>query len=415
MSKTLSGERTTALVSATLAIAILAAMGTAQPTRTAPTDPLAALESDLRYQINLSWRANVPERTARLGELEAALAAWRKASQTPADRQLMVNWLQESIRRSLPREAGPLPTPPVFSTPALARRNDAPAGPAAALRKGAPPQSKPTGSSPAEPRANAQSAAAGITAKLPVRPPSEARAPQVAASSVERPIHISPPVPIDPPAGLGSSGRGAPPVGQAVYVEPPQRTASSDVAPQSAMRKPTRAPEEPTAVAQRQPMQRSTGPRRSSAERSSGAFQATAAPAAAAIEPPVASSSTAVDVNLVELNARIGGYHDGLDEATAELVVDKSLNTLRMTRLVGELEELAAQHEFIMLYFQALSDRERKFVLEPRPIRPTLELAERQRRELEEAGDDFLTSAGGARRPSKLAQRLEELLKAMER
>lgn len=119
-----------------------------------------------------------------------------------------------------------------------------------------------------------------------------------------------------------------------------------------------------------------------------------------------------LEFNLIELNARIGGYHDGLDGVNAELVADKRMNSLRLTRLVSELEELATQHEFIQLYYSALSERERQFVFEPRPIRPYIDMAEAARTQLEEHSADFLTTASGHRQPSMLARRLKKLVEA---
>ena len=57
MQSSTTGERVTAVLSTLVAIAILGAAVTAQQSRTPQADRLASLESDLRFQLDLAYRA----------------------------------------------------------------------------------------------------------------------------------------------------------------------------------------------------------------------------------------------------------------------------------------------------------------------------------------------------------------------
>ena len=75
MSQSTRGERITAAVSALAAVVILGAAVTAQQSRTAPVNPLARLESDLRFQLYLAHRTDGGVLAQRLTELNDALDA----------------------------------------------------------------------------------------------------------------------------------------------------------------------------------------------------------------------------------------------------------------------------------------------------------------------------------------------------
>lgn len=423
MTQYMTGERTTALVSATLALAILAAMGTADAPRTESRDLAAILESDLRFQLELSWRRNPRVLKERLADLDRTLAAWSGSPRTGADRELLIAWLDESIKRSMPGRDGQLPPTPQFSQP-----------PAKETRQDIQVTRSPADDKPAEPALDAR------------RPPSVALAtPPIGESpDVAEPVapHVTPAVAA--PSDAASKGRGeqsrlsqntsdpprgvphvaakppasaAPPANQSSYAEaaaprptpPAEPTAAVEPQPgPSAAEAPIEAPSiaarptvsPPHAAVTEATSSRATAPVRQASTASRG----TQAPDVR----PVGSSPSTVAVNLVELNARIGGYHDGLDEVSAALMADGALNVPRLTRLVGELEALSSQFGFIKLYYDALTDRERQFVVEPRDLGPTIELAEQRRAALESTATDFLGSAGRAE-PSELAQRLMKL------
>jgi hypothetical protein len=114
-----------------------------------------------------------------------------------------------------------------------------------------------------------------------------------------------------------------------------------------------------------------------------------------------------VEVNLAELNARIGGYHDGLREIEAAVVAERQqMTAARVGELVSRLEELAAQYEFAKLYYELLSKEERQFVMAPRSLADTLRLVEQQRSRVEAAEGDHFSSTDESEE-TELARRLQ--------
>ncbi len=117
-----------------------------------------------------------------------------------------------------------------------------------------------------------------------------------------------------------------------------------------------------------------------------------------------------VMVNLVELNAQIRGYHEGLDEIDAQVIAKQGqLSEGEVALLVGKLEQLAAQHEFVRLYYDGLSKSERRFVAAPRSMAESVALVEQQRAALAAEEEDFLTALEGAVAADELAERLKTL------
>src|SRR5688500_5702736 len=115
MRKLMTQERFTVLASATVAIAILGAAVTAQPSRTTPSDRLERLESDLRYQLELESRVNPPLYAVRTKTLDGVLEAWRRSPQSAGDYQLLMGWLKQSLSRSLPGDGSEWPPAPQFA------------------------------------------------------------------------------------------------------------------------------------------------------------------------------------------------------------------------------------------------------------------------------------------------------------
>jgi hypothetical protein len=78
--------------------------------------------------------------------------------------------------------------------------------------------------------------------------------------------------------------------------------------------------------------------------------------------------------------------------------------------LVGQLEQLAGQYQFVRLYYDALSRDEQHFVLAPRSIVSTIDLCEQVRSHAEAAGEeDFFQANEAAGAESDLAARLKNL------
>jgi hypothetical protein len=350
MSQPTAGERTTAAVSALAAIIILGAAVTAQQSRTTSVRPLAALESDLRFQLFLAHRTDGGRLAQRLVELNHTLDAWQRSPRTAADDRLLAEWLEEGIRRSMPGESGELPPPPQFGQPVVPRPAPAPVSPAAVeplapAAVAAPTPDKPGHVAPVE---------------APVEAPAEAPAAPSAAEEVE--------------AAPSAAGRAEPVVAQ------PPPAAPVEPAPAVAAEPDRAAPHPPPPVEPARP-------------------------------PRVARKP--VEVNLAELNARIVGYHQGLAAVDAAIVAaDGELSLEQLTGLVEQVEQLANQHQLVSLYFESLTERERASVTAPRSLWPTVELVDRQRAAVERGREgDFLAPFDVAEDgdPSPLAVRLRAL------
>ncbi len=123
--------------------------------------------------------------------------------------------------------------------------------------------------------------------------------------------------------------------------------------------------------------------------------------------PAVVRPVDRVQLNLEELNARIRGYHLGLAEVEAEILAGGDLSGAKLEPLVAQLEQLAVQYQFVVLYYQSLTPRERRIVAPPRPMSETVRLVEQ--RLIDDDGDflnDFDAQQGANR---TLSERLRAL------
>jgi len=403
MYKLTMSERTTTIVSALVALAILGLGVTAQPTGDRASDRIEALESDLRFQIEMSWRHDGRTRDERNEQLAETLATWEASPQTGPDRRLLEQWLRGAIVGSLPGESGEFPPTPAFSElmveaekPAIVSEPDA-TPPALPRAVEPPPVSKPKAD------VNASAATPALPRDVPLKP-GQAYTPPKAKE-----FRITPRVP-------GSGQAAAPPSAptQQVPAAPPKRViAAKPVEVQPPAPKPaavTKNADKPARSMEQEPKLVQTDEQRA------------APPVVAA--PPVEPSRTVaapavpetpaapVMVNLAELNAQIGGYHDGLEEIEATVVArGGKLTEGEVARLVGQLEQLAAQHQFVRLYYDGLSKSERRFVAAPRSMGETIELVEGQRAALAAEEEDFLTALEGDVAKDELEQRLEAVAK----
>jgi hypothetical protein len=391
----MTSERATVLTSAVVAIAILGAAVTAQPSRTTATERLSRLESDLRYQLELESRIDPAKVKQRTKTLDEVMQAWSKSPHSPSDYKLVSEWLRSAIRSSLPGESGAWPATPSFSvakaaTPAAHEvRKEA-----AELQTPGANASQPASSnSPAEQgRPNVDLAPASEPEKqvIETKPPQVASAKQNREADKAKPfiVSVSDPVPI----GAETLINNAPP-------------ANSRVKPQ--------ATESPEARHSASPQTDAEASGHVTVERPAPTPDQTAAIYTERPETPGAEPTAVepVEVNLGELNARIGGYHDGLREVEAHLVASRDRMTMgELAKLVARLEELAGQYEFVQLYFDALTREERHFVITPRSIAATVELVDQRRKRLEAAGVEDHFSTVDETGDSELAQRLKALL-----
>jgi hypothetical protein len=396
MLRNMTSERATVLTSALVAIAILGAAVTAQPSRSTAGEKLARLESDLRYQLELESRVNRARSEQRIRALDSVMEAWRKSAQSEGDYKSVVHWLQSAIRASMPGDLGEWPEAPAFRQAAAAtpvehevRRETveapSPEQPATKLERPAATGRR----QEAQPKTSAAILNKPITKKQ--QPPSAVAA-QATKTQEPQPlvVHVSDPVPV----GAQTLINDAPP---AVHTTEPlaggtprRQHGSGDKAPESSVivsaEQPAPTPEQTAAI-----------------YNESATVDAVPQPA---LQP-------AVEVNLAELNARVGGYHDGLREVEAALVANRRKMTFgELAKLVARLEELVDQCEFVHLYYEALTREERQFVIEPRPLADTVKLVDQQRKlmELLSAEDHF--AAVDEWGESELAGRLRVLLES---
>jgi len=97
-----------------------------------------------------------------------------------------------------------------------------------------------------------------------------------------------------------------------------------------------------------------------------------------------------VRINLTELAARIAGYHNGLDEVeTTLLTLDEANDFTTLAAQIRQLEEMTHDFCFVSIYFELLTDDERRAVTVPRPMTATLAEIERRldRRQVARSGD----------------------------
>lgn len=436
MNKQMMSQRTTTILSALVALAILGLGVTARPTEDPASGRRGALESDLRFQIEMSWRHDGRTRDAREAQLAATLAAWEASPQTGPDRQLLEQWLRGAIVGTLPGESGEFPPTPAFSQRAAEAKQPAAAPDARAKPSPlppsveSPPESKPTtpagsnnaqDSTPRDVRLKPGQAYTPpkakefrITPRTPgssqatTEPPTPAQpAPQpkrvIAAKPIEAPQSVATPATKEMIASDEPRVSNKPPSTGAEdqpQTETPPSVAATPPAPPAMVQPATEAPTVvkssnlPTPPVDEQPtLSQPSMPEREAPSNSEDA----AAP---------------VTVNLVELNAQIRGYHEGLDEIDA-IVVAKNGNLAAedIENLVGQLEQLAAQYQFVRLYYDGLSKSERRFVTPPRSMGETIEMVEAQRVALTAEEEDFLTALEGAVAEDELAKRLKAVAK----
>ena len=100
-----------------------------------------------------------------------------------------------------------------------------------------------------------------------------------------------------------------------------------------------------------------------------------------------------IGVNLTELAARIAGYHDSLDEVETALLRLETASLDVVALQIQRLDSMTRDYSFVRLYYESLTDAERKTVLAPREMKSTLAEVERQLTRCEEVLDgDFLGS-----------------------
>lgn len=135
-------------------------------------------------------------------------------------------------------------------------------------------------------------------------------------------------------------------------------------------------------------------PASSAAVTESSRLSANSAELPAVLQPEMATPrlvAAPIRINLTKLGARVAGYHQGLDEIDATLLIIEPADLTALSEQIRLLEELTQDFRFIRLYYQALTDQESRAVLTPRSMADTLAEIERRIDRTQEAlSGDFL-------------------------
>lgn len=373
LTKSTTSERVTAAVSTIIAVAVLGVAVSAQQSRTSRADQLAQLESEARLQIRLGFRHDQTEHEGRVGQLESVLAGWRDAERSEHNDVLLAKWLRDAMARSMPGAVRPFATAPAFDVPTSGR------GVPLAASVTAPPAVQPGDSYPDD--------------ELPGSTTGLSDAQETELAAVE-----PPPASTDPPAPVGDVLAQSSPVAD---VDPAASPAPTLADPLPAVDDATPPSAAVATASQPAPKEPASGQ-----------------PIVENILPPAPNRQPAkptrptgkVAVNLTQLTDRVADYHRQLN--ALRRAVDRGAASLdQLAGAVDTLEHLAAHHDFIQLYVESLTARERRFVAAPKTWTP---LASRLRVALQQSTDaegDFLGTIDRQRnsRVARLLKRLESL------
>ena len=347
-------ERWTAIASTLVAIAILAAGVTASQhaERRVPTKQLSEWESDLRFQVETVFRKDVPARDARLAQLDSVLEDWENSPQTALARQNLIDWFALATANTMPGSAAAFPAAPKFGGPVISETEPS----SEQISNQAPLQS-------------------GV---LQSAPPATAES---TPTVEENPFATVDLLPAEPDLMLPAASSGTP------TLAPPAEETKIASTEQKEYEFPSPAADELRLAATKLPRE--------------------AQPVNQA-EPVFPEQ---VGVNLTELAARIAGYHDALDEVEMALLRSDSPTAPLLQQQLTRLENLVADYQFVTLYYQLLDSSERRSVLEPRSLEPTLrQVAQQLDRFAAQSSGDFLDTFDNSRE-----QQQEQLREQFER
>lgn len=119
-----------------------------------------------------------------------------------------------------------------------------------------------------------------------------------------------------------------------------------------------------------------------------------------------------IKINTTELAARIAGYHQGLDRLETTLLTTNTAKLDFVSSQVQQLDELTQDFQFVKLYYDALSEKERRNMHSPRSIDATLAEIQRLLNRIEEGQNgDFLGTFDTSKvdRISQLRQQLADV------
>ena len=113
----------------------------------------------------------------------------------------------------------------------------------------------------------------------------------------------------------------------------------------------------------------------------------------AALQTTAKTDSVPVHINLVELAARIAGYHHSLDAVETQLLTHQNPSLGTLARQLEQLDPLTRDFHFVNLYYEALTEKQQRTITAPRSMAATLkEINRHLTRQEKHQHSDFLST-----------------------
>lgn len=302
----------------------------------------------------MAFRHDTAQHRIRQEQLDQVLNAWLQSPRSPADRQLLTQWLRQSIRSSMPGSTHPLPSLPSFS-------------------RTMPPQ---------------------LPAKLPAKTNTlDSLNPEEIDHETKEPSEVDEREESDAAMQTPSQNSAAIAVSDAQIASVPTNTALPESSSISSYKTTQLEPHHGS---------RTAAPLGTSQQKQTTLFtgHSNSRPQTLAQKTNLSKTLPAseVTINLIELAARTAGYHDGLNEIEADLFqlnepgdVVQKLTIAKWS--LRKLQQLIDDYQFIKLYDSLLNKKQRQLILAPHS--PAI-LCERFSSSLDQwsipHGDDYLKS-----------------------
>lgn len=264
---------------------------------------LQPLVNQLGDQIRMIRQRNGRDASERTQQLAIALDRWNHSTQTAGDAELMREWLETSLRRSLPGTTKPMPELPWFAERIAPPSQEAPSPVIAQETPSQPEAVEPVASGPVATTAPEPATAEPATPKVATI----AEQPKDEVKTAEPPVEITE---TEQVASVWQRHPSAKPIDLGNPFADDQTVAAAERTPRVAMR-----------------------------------------PAGLSKSP----ASNDVDINVAELNARVQGYVHGLRGVEARLVSSRSMTLDELMPVVRELDQLAKQRAFVEIYLDAVA------------------------------------------------------------
>ncbi|QDS97609.1 hypothetical protein [Adhaeretor mobilis] len=346
-----TSERVTAIVSTLFAVGILGVAVTAQQLNNEPTGGLVQLESELMTQLDLAYRHDTPLLEQRVEQFNGVLQKWQQATPSAERDEKLARWIRDAMARSMPGSNRPLPETPIFETRPVAPLNVA--------------QTK-------------------IVESKTTTPPTDILTDEPSRFDTNTTPTYKPDLAMLPLSEIEVAA---------------DDEAESDVQVEYVAAREWNEDREHENLFQ-EPEFDEARPGQTQAELTQKSV----------IVRHRTLGEPAVDFNLRELSARIAGYHEGLAEIEAALVNHSADDSQELVTLVESLEQLDSQRQFVSLYYDLLSDRQRMFLATPRSLEPVVARVQKRLDRSERSADgDFLRPFDG-----EAQERLEQLRERLD-